>query len=86
MDTFSSTMIPVIQLELSPNSSNNITETLPYLVGLHNHHISIQLKICGMRPNGASGSWFQYHPIRRHWKVQFTEYRLKFLIPPTNYS
>ncbi|GFX01548.1 hypothetical protein TNCV_3970511 [Trichonephila clavipes] len=47
-------------LALSPDGSKSTTETLLRLVVLHNHQISIQLRICGMRTNG--GSW-QLGPV-----------------------
>ncbi|GFW54520.1 hypothetical protein TNCV_2231941 [Trichonephila clavipes] len=48
-------MLPVIQLALSPDGSERITETFPTFVVLKNHQISIQLKIRVMKSNEAAG-------------------------------
>ncbi|GFU82977.1 transposable element Tcb1 transposase [Trichonephila clavipes] len=43
-----------IQLALFIDSSKTLTDILPCLVGLHNYQISINLRIHGMKSNGAS--------------------------------
>ncbi|GFX93615.1 hypothetical protein TNCV_1587921 [Trichonephila clavipes] len=79
MNTFSRKILSV-QLALFLDGSKGMTVNLTCLVGLHNHQISIQFRICGMGSNRAFDSWIQYHPIRKNWKVQFIGYSLQFLI------